>query len=251
LEWINSIIIWFNRAGLSDTMRTVCIAIAAIAAVIFSIWYGRKIGLSEVKIFIFLLIAYPLDFLLTELARIGSTYAATYHVLGIQTLVNAQLKTFVMIALVALLVAKIIRVPWRVTADLLAAANLLNYAICSIGCFFTGCCFGYPCVWGVYSPSEQTTVFPIQIINVAIMLVITWYLVYRTKSKNYVSDAKQFPIMLILFGTTRFVTDFFMNNEKLLLGMSTISFHCIFMSLVGVIAIFVIERKKKSEEKIA
>ena len=245
MSMINDMIRWLYEINFSETARTMCIAVAALAAVFFSLWYGKKIGLSKGKIFVFLLVAYPIDFLLLEMARIGSTHAATYHVLGIQTLVNAQLKTFVMISLVALLVAKIIKVPWRVTADLLATANLLNYAICSIGCLFTGCCFGYPWEYGLYSPPEQRTVFPIQIVNVIIMLLITWYLVRRTKKNGFVSDPKQFPLMLILFGATRFMTDFFMDNEKLLFGMSTIALHCIFMIFVGLIAILIIEKKNR------
>lgn len=243
---MSDIIISLHQQGLSETVRTAIIGVAAIVAVFFSFWYGKKLGLSNKKIAIFLIIAYPIDFILQELARCGTIWAAQMHILGIQTVVNVQAKTFVVIPFVALLAAKIINTPWKVTADLLAIANLLNYAICCIGCVFTGCCVGYPCSLGWYSPLTGKVVFQTQLLNTGIMLLIVSFLLFRARYHRYVADGKQFPLVLILFGATRFLTEFLMDNEKLALGMSIVSFHCIVMVLAGAVALLVIRKYRKS-----
>ena len=244
---MNKIIILLAEQGLSEQVRTLCIAVAAMVALLFSLWYGTKMKMKIGQIVVFMLIAYPLDFLLLEFSMRITSWIASNHFFGIQTIVNSQSKTFVVIPLVALLVAKVIRVPWKYTADLLAIANLINYAICSLGCLFTGCCIGYPCFWGLYSPATNEKVFPIQIVNTVIMLVISILLIYRAYKRQYIPDGKQFPIMLSSFGLTRFLSEFFMDNEKIALGCSTVSLHGLFMCVVGITALMIIQYKTKQK----
>lgn len=245
---MNNLIKNIAEQGQAENFRTGCIAIAAIIAVVFSLWYGKKLGMKTKEIVLFLLIAYPIDYMLQEMGYIGTRFAADNNIFGINSIVNSQAKTFIIIPLVALLAARIIKLPWNITADLLALANLLNYAICSLGCIFTGCCVGYTCSWGIYSLNTGERTFPIQIVNAAIMLLIVFSLLYRSKKLNYVSDGKQFPLKLILFGSTRFFTEFFMNNEKLLFGCSIVALHSILMVVVGTVALIVIENRRKKQQ---
>jgi len=55
--------------------------------------------------------------------------------------------------------------------------------------------------------------------------------------------------MLIMFGVTRFILEFFRDNEKILLGCSSLSFHALFMALVGGVAMIVIFAKKRKNSK--
>lgn len=246
---MNNIIKLIFEQGLSEQFRGMTIGIAAIVTTIFSIWYGTKLKISKKKIILFLLIAYPIDYLLLEISMLITQYAMRNHLFGIQTVVNSQSKTFVVLPLVAFLAAKIIKVMPKVIADILAVANLLNYAICSLGCLFTGCCIGYPSSRGIYAPTTEKNAFPIQVVNAAIMVSITIYLVYRSKKLGYEADGKQFPWMFILFGSTRFVTEFFMDNEKVFLGCSVVALHALFMLSVGIVILVVTCRRTNKRLK--
>ena len=60
---------------------------------------------------------------------------------------------------------------------------------------------------------------------------------------NFVADGLEFPIMLILFGSTRFVWEFFRDNSKLWLGCSNLAFHALFMFIVGLVAYIIIKMR--------
>ena len=51
--------------------------------------------------------------------------------------------------------------------------------------------------------------------------------------------------MLILFGATRFILEFFRNNKKIVLGLSAFSFHSLFMMGVGIIVYLYIAKNEK------
>ena len=82
---------------------------------------------------------------------------------------------------------------------------------------------------------------------VAVIVLIVLY----TREKHYRRDALAYPLMLILFGSTRFALEFFRDNEKLFWGISSLAIHAFVMFVVGVIWYFVERhyRKKHPLEK--
>ena len=64
------------------------------------------------------------------------------------------------------------------------------------------------------------------------------------------------PIMLMLFGFTRFFWEFFRDNEKLWMGCSSLAFHALFMGIVGLMMYVVIrihnrrQAEKQAQKKI-
>ena len=71
---------------------------------------------------------------------------------------------------------------------------------------------------------------------------------YRAKKRNYVPDGLEYPVMLVLFGSTRFLFEFLRDNEKMFWGISNLAIHALFMFVVGII--WIIVAKKKSETKL-
>ena len=58
--------------------------------------------------------------------------------------------------------------------------------------------------------------------------------------------------MLILFGSTRFILEFFRDNNKVFLGLSDLALHALFMTIVGIsvyTAIIAKENEKKNKKK--
>ena len=76
-------------------------------------------------------------------------------------------------------------------------------------------------------------------------VLFIFYLFFRHKSRNWVADGLEIPIMLILFGSTRFVWEFFRDNPKILWGCSNLSFHALFMFVVGAFSYIIIKNRKK------
>ena len=134
--------------------------------------------------------------------------------------------------------------------DFIAPCVCISFGVSHIGCIFAGCCQGYPCSFGIYYPFEQITLFPVQLFEAATALLIVAFLVYRAQKKNFVSDGLSFPLMLLCYGSTRFLWEFARDNEKILWGCSSLSFHALFMAVIGLsIIIYVKYIKKESAKK--
>ena len=102
---------------------------------------------------------------------------------------------------------------------------------------------------GIYNPFYQDYRFPIQPIEALAAIAIVVYLFWRAKRRNYIPDGLEYPIMLILFGSTRFVFEFFRDNYKMIWGISNLAFHALFMFVVGVIWIIVVKVREKKQTK--
>ena len=140
--------------------------------------------------------------------------------------------------------AKLLKEEWKTLCDLLAFGPIAVHGISHFGCIFAGCCQGYPVVWGVYNPLLNDYLFPIQPIEALAAVAIIIILLIRAKKNNYVPTEETYPLMLIMFGYSRFLFEFLRNNNKIFLGCSALSFHALFMAVVGTIALIIIKRKK-------
>ena len=99
-------------------------------------------------------------------------------------------------------------------------------------------------MWGIYNPLYKDIRFPIQPIEALTAVAIVVFLFLRAKRRNYVPDGFEYPLMLVLFGSTRFIFEFFRDNTKMILGCSNLAFHALFMFVVGVIWIAIAKKKQ-------
>lgn len=96
---------------------------------------------------------------------------------------------------------------------------------------------------------SETYLFPNQPIEALAAVAIIIILLIRARKNNYVPTAETYPLMLVMFGSSRFLFEFLRNNEKILLGCSALSFHALFMFAVGVIALVIIKKKKNMQKE--
>lgn len=171
-------------------------------------------------------------------------YLAANRILGIQVVTNSGIKLFVILPFLCQGLSKLLKIELRKLFDLFAVMQIAEYPICTLGCLFTGCCRGYLCSWGVYSPITEDYYFPVQIINAIIMCVILAVLVFRSRKRQYIADGKLLPIMLILFGVTRIITEFFMDIEKPILGLTVVAVYCVIMVIEGIVLQEVLKQKE-------
>ena len=160
---------------------------------------------------------------------------------------------FVYLFPVAWLLAKLFRLSWRAVSELYAFGILAFHIPGRSGCIFTGCCYGYPCEWGIYSLLAEEYVFPVVLLESLMTLAIWVFLFIRTGKNDYAPDGKTMPWMLLLYGIGRFCTEFLRDNEKIWLGCSDISFHALFMAVIGLILLICVSHKQSRQktEKIS
>ena len=209
-------------------------------SLIYCVWFGRKLKIGLGKILLFFVTSFSIIYawmLILHWAFNG------FNSFGGQNMVMV----FVWVPILALGISKLFRISWATECYIHAASLPLMHGIGHIGCLFKGCCAGYISTWGIYNPSRNTVTFPVQIIETIISLSIAVFLIVRAHKNKYAVDEKQFPLMLIMYGSARFILEFFRDNSKIVLGCSDLAFHALFMLVVGIIWITKINKKMKIE----
>lgn len=150
-------------------------------------------------------------------------------------------------------VSRLLELDYKESLDFVAPCLCINHGIAHIGCIFAGCCHGYPCSWGLYSNETGARCFPTQPIESAVALAIAAYIWHREKKKGYGvgTDGLSFPLMLMLFGYSRFVLEFFRDNKKIVLGISALAIHALVNAIIGTVAYTVIRLKNERVQKEA
>lgn len=209
---------------------------------LFNSWYCKKREIPIFKAIITTVLAYSI------------TYIWIYILFWIESGFknfggNNIVRGFIYIPLIVYPVAKILKINWGKMCDFIAPCVCLSHGVSHIGCVFIGCCEGYPSKWGIYNWRYLDPIFPVQLFESLTAFCIFAFLLYWNKKRNYNTDFKSYPIMLMLFGSTRFLWEFARNNEKIWLGCSSLSFHALFMVVVGAISLFYICNNNKKNIK--
>ena len=213
-----------------------------IAVFAFNVWYGNKRKIPINQSIIITIIVYGFTyFWIHVLCWIENGFTN----FGGQNIVRG----FIYIPLIAYPVARIMKIKWSKMCDFMAPCVCLCQGVSHIGCIFPGCCAGYPSEWGIYCDRYGSSAFPVQLFEAVTALIIFAFLVHWNKKRNYIVDGKSFPLMLVLFGSTRFLWEFARNNEKILLGCSSLAFHALFMTIVGA-AVLIYISTIKNDTKI-
>ena len=236
---MNQLIQTVESMGLSVELYDAFHILGFATVLVALVLHGRAMKLKEWKCALTVMIVYPIAYIWV--------YIQYWIESGFRSFGgNNIVRLFIYIPLVAYPVAKWLKMEWRKVCSFLACAPLLAHTISHIGCIFTGCCMGYPSTFGIYNCVTEDIRFPIQFVEVLIAGGIVIYLYIRAKKRSYIPDGKEYPIMLILFGSTRFICEFFRDNEKILWGCSSLAFHALFMFVVGIVALVIIRRKQQA-----
>ncbi len=220
------------------TIYNTLFGLGFVSVFLFIVWYGKKMGIEIWKSSVVVMIVYPIVVLwMFVMCWIESGFSSWGG--------NNIVRVFVYVPLVAYPVAKWLKIPSKKINSMLAIAPLAQHGVSHFGCMFPGCCEGYPCEWGLYNVRKEEYLFPIQPIEAIIAWIILIYLLIRGKKKNYVPDGFEYPIMLVVFGSSRFICEFFRNNNKIFLGCSSLAFHALFMAIVGIVWIVILKKELK------
>lgn len=223
---------------LGQTLYNVFFALGFVSVMTGLIFFGRKMGMSLNTIVKTVLIVYPIAvFWMFTMFWLESGCTVWGG--------NNIVRVFVYVPLIGLPTAKYLHVDKKKMLSLLSFGPLLVHGISHFGCVFLGCCSGYPNDWGVYNPIYREIRFPIQPIEAVGAVAVVVLLFCRARKRNYIPDGREYPLMLTIYGMSRFLFEFLRNNEKIFWGISNLALHAFFMFAVGVIWLIVVRRKEK------
>lgn len=138
-----------------------------------------------------------------------------------------------------------LHIPVFLSLDALVPVFILGRGLAIIGCIFTGCCYGFPCAWGIYSPRTELTVFPTVIIDAFFSYAIVAFLVILAQRSRYSGDGRVCAIGLMLFGLLRVVIDILRDNWKLVSVFTVEGLFGMLYILVGMYILWSIYRRSK------
>lgn len=228
---------WITVRGLVGFFYYSFHVLAFIGVFIMAVWYGKKLGMGAWKSIATFAIVYPL----ATLWKMVLFWIETGKFGG-----ENIVRLFIWVPVIAYFVAALLKIERRKMCDFLAPLVILSHAIGHIGCIFAGCCRGYPMPWGLYIVSTRTTHFPTQPLESLVAFAIVAYLLYRTKKLDYKPDGLQYPIMLMLFGGTRFFLEFLRDNEKIWMNISSLALHALLAFVIGIVAYVIVKKKNEN-----
>lgn len=117
------------------------------------------------------------------------------------------------------------------------------------GCVFGGCCYGFPCEWGIFSRQTGANQFPVCIVESLFTLAILVFVMVRICRKGYTPDGKNLPYFLLLYGTCRFFSEMARESTYdywLFWRISDVHFHMVAMAAVGGLLLWWISKKERA-----
>lgn len=128
--------------------------------------------------------------------------------------------------------------------DIITPAFPLALTFSKLGCFFSGCCSGIECSFGLYNYSTKQVEFPVQLVEMALAVgIFIFLMLWQKKAK----EGTMYPTYLIVYSATRFFSEFLRSEENVLFVLKAYHILCLFGVATGVFLLFFI---RKSKEKI-
>lgn len=124
--------------------------------------------------------------------------------------------------------------------DLVTPGYALSLVFAKIACFCHGCCAGFETLkYGLYNHEHEKMMFPVQIVEAAVALLIFLFLFwYRKKAKT----GTMYPIFLLLYSSTRFFTEFLRCEENLFGPLKGFHIYAIIGVALGLVELLVMLR---------
>ena len=239
-NWLSDIIEGVYNAGFSQAIYNIFFFGGFVGLTTYNLIVAKKYGLKKWKALLFTVIVYSVS-----VAWMFVMYWIFTGTWGGNNIV----RIFVWVPIFAYPAAKLLKIDYFKSCDFISPCLCINHGIAHLGCIFAGCCYGYPMEDGVFSPNTMYKTFPIQPIEAVIAIFIAVFIALREKKKDYKTDGLSIPIMLMMFGYSRFLLEFARDNDKLFSNISELALHALFAGIVGTVTYFII--KKKNEKKAA
>lgn len=239
---MNYLIRFVAEHGWSSLLYNVFFALGFVAVFLYAGFSGKRYGLKRGKSLLFVLLVYTISAIwMFFQCWVENGFKGWGG--------NNIVRTFVWVPAAVWLVGRFMKIDWLRGCDFVAPCVPLVQAVAHWGCIFAGCCHGYPCSWGIYNPVLDENVFPCPPLEALTALAVVLIVCRYEKKHNYEPNGLAYPLMLMLFGYSRFFLEFLRDNQKVFFGMSTLALHALFMALVGTVAYGLIKEKTQQDLK--
>ncbi|MBQ6878166.1 MAG: prolipoprotein diacylglyceryl transferase [Oscillospiraceae bacterium] len=241
---LNNIISFFNSlTNSSNNLYWGCYILGFLTIFVFNTFYAKKFDINKGKAFVLTVLSYILILVWAYvLAWAESLFTNWGH--------HNAVRVYIWMPALLYVLAKPMSIEWKKACDFIAPSTCIVYGIARLGCLFPGCCYGIPCEWGIYSDCTGYEVFPVQLCEAITSLVIAFFAIYMNRKKEYIADSKTYFIMLIPYGISRFIWEFFADNEKVFLNISSLALHALLMSVVGIVMLIILNKMEKKKKII-
>lgn len=238
---MNQLIEFTTEHGLNDQLYDIFFAAGFCAVFLFAMFNGKKYGIPRGKALIFIILVYTISALwMFTQCWIENGFKGWGG--------NNIVRTFVWVPVAVWLVGKLMKVDWMRGCDFVAPCVPMIQAVSHWGCIFVGCCHGYPFKWGIYNPALDIKTFPCQPLEALVALAVVIIICRYEKKQNYKPTGLAYPLMLMLFGYSRFLLEFLRDNNKIVLGISDLAFHALFMAFVGTAVYMTMKEKMQASQ---
>lgn len=237
---LNSIIAYMNMTiGQSVNLYRGFYVLGFLTIFVFNMFYAKKFGIKKSKGLLATVLSYALIFgWAFVLAWVESLFTDWGH--------HNAVRVYIWMPALLFVLSKPLSIEWKKYCDFIAPSACIVYGIARLGCLFPGCCYGIPVewgVWGIYSMEAQAIVFPVQFCEAVTALILAGLAMFLNKKKKFVADSKTYFIMLIPYGLCRFIWEFFADNEKVFMNISSLALHALLMSVVGAAMLIILHRR--------
>ncbi len=239
---INDFLIFCHEQKWSDIIYNINGILTIALQVLFLLFYRKKYDITWFKSIVIIGIVYSIrGYLITFITWIEN---------GFQNWGGGNFeRVCVFIPLLAIPIAKLLKLPFGKVIDYLAVGTALQKVLGPFACPFFGCCYGIDCSWGIWNPIIKSKVFPVQWLECIVQVFIVWYLLRLAKKENYAGTGKVYAHFLLIYGSARFLMGFLKGGSKLFLWISSLELHALSMILVGIIWLMVLYEKEQLQIK--
>ncbi len=243
MDILNNIISLLNSlVGDSNILYWGCYVLGFLTIFVFNTFYAKKFDINKGKALVLTILSYVLILVWAYiLAWAESLFTDWGH--------HNAVRVYIWMPALLYVLSRFMSIEWGKACDFIAPSACIVYGIARLGCLFPGCCYGVPCEWGLYYDYIGYEVFPVQLCEALTSLALAGFALYMNKRKNYVADSKTYFIMLIPYGIGRFIWEFFADNEKIFMNISSLALHALLMSVVGVAMLIILNHRKKETEQ--
>ena len=225
---INYLIVAIDNTGYRGWIYQGWIVVVYIVVAVFNLFWRRHYGYKWFRTLLITL-AHLLSF---DLFLMFVGWALTgFDTFGVKDYVAGCL----FVPLFAMLFGKVFKDDWRKMLDFMTPGYMLALVIIKISCCFAGCCFSFPMAHGMWNPIFEQYLFPLQIVEGVVALLLTCVLMHIAKKQEYRVTGRMYAWLLILYGSTRFFLEFARVNVKVAAGISVYGFWALATLLVGII----------------
>jgi len=235
---INYLIMAIDHTGYRGWIYQAWIVVVYIVVGIFCLFWRKHYGYKwfrSLLIPLFLLLSLNILILLIGWALTGFT------LFGVKNIVVG----FPFVPFLAMGFAKLMKDDWKRMLDYMSPVFPMTQVVAKISCCFAGCCFGYPMAHGMWNPIFKQYLFPVQIVEGVVALIITFIMTHIARRQEYRVTGRMYPIFLILFGGTRFFLEFLRLNVKMFWGLSMLSLWALLGVVIGAVWLILDNRKQR------